>query len=185
MARDEILKKLKSIKRTAHPTVMTYDMGLQFDIMDSTGAETNLGNVGNWPLWKFYRLSQKQIDLLKVKINNKDLSVSDFEGIDFEPFIKTILSQYQDIKLYEVFKDIENYPFSDEQNFFFIYCDTKSWDFELKMFATEEEITDYFYERFAIYTKWEDYNDDELSSFLEEIEENGEGVCFYTVDNEE
>ena len=63
-----MLKKLKSIKRTAYQTVMTYDMGLQFDIMDSTGAETNLGNTGAWPLWKFKRLSQEAIDFIATKI---------------------------------------------------------------------------------------------------------------------
>ncbi len=59
MTREEMLAKLKVIEPTACPTVMTYDMGLQFEIMNSTGASTNLGNIGDWPLWKFPRLTEE------------------------------------------------------------------------------------------------------------------------------
>lgn len=185
MTINEMLQKLKSIKRTAHPTVMTYDMGLQFDIMDSTGAETNLGNVGDWPLWKFKRLNQEEIENISEKINNKTLKVEDFVGIEIEPFIETIISQYKEIKLYEVIKDIVKYPYSNEIPDFFVYCDTKSWSFELEIFGTENEIIEDFYKRFSIYTKWEDYDDDELANYITEIEENGEGVCFYRANDEE
>lgn len=53
MTREERIAKLSTIKVIiANPTV-TYDMGMQYDILTSKGAYTDIGNVGQWPYMKF------------------------------------------------------------------------------------------------------------------------------------
>ena len=184
MTREEMLTKLKGIKPTAHPTVMTYDMGMQIDIMDSTGGITDLGNYGDWPLWKFKRLTQEQITKIKNKSEQGNLGLDDFANTGLYIFIKRILDNIKDVDLNAAFNSIDKYP-SSEGELFYIFCDTCSWKFELEMFNTEEEISKEFFSRFNIYDKWEDCDDDTLKEYIKSLEEFGEGLCFYNTNNEE
>ena len=181
MTRDEILSKLKSIKPTAHPTVMTNDMGLQIDVMDSTGGITDLGNYGDWPLWKFKRLSKEQLEFLQNIMKTRKLVLEDFKNTNLYHFIEKILVNFSDADLNGVFETIIKYP-DTEGEYFFIFCDVDGYKFELTIFGTEEEISKEFFSCFDIYNKWEDYDDDTLKEYLESLEESGEGLCFYNTE---
>lgn len=43
-----MLEKLHSIDVIVCRSVVTFDLGIQFDVMTSKGVCTHLGNVGNW-----------------------------------------------------------------------------------------------------------------------------------------
>lgn len=184
MTREEMLMKLKSIKPTAHPTVMTYDMGMQIDVMNSKGGTTDLGNYGDWPLWKFKRLTPEQITLIKNKSEQGNLSLEDFANTELYLFVKQILNNIKDVDLNKAFNSIDKYPDSNGE-LFYIFCDTGSWKFELEMFDTEEEISKEFFSRFYIDDKWDECDDDTLKEYIESLEEFGEGLCFYNTKDEE
>ena len=50
MERTEMLKKLGEIKALTANMVISFDMGIQFDVMTAKGVCTNYGNVGNLSL---------------------------------------------------------------------------------------------------------------------------------------
>lgn len=41
---------MRKIEISAHPTVATMDMGLQYEFISAEGAGDGLGNMGSWPL---------------------------------------------------------------------------------------------------------------------------------------
>ena len=177
MNKKEMLAKLKAIKPTACPVVMTMDMGLQIEIMNSTGATTDMGTFAKWPLWSIPRLTAEQLNELKKKIENNILAADDFPE-SLEPIVKEIIIQRKDVNLSEVFKDILNYPIIETEKNFFIYCNALPWTFELRFYGTKEEAEKDFFDRFAIIRTWEEMNDDELANYCDLLDEQGEGVFF-------
>lgn len=177
MKREEMLAKLKVIKTTACPTAMTYDMGLEFVFMDSTGASTILGSVGDWPLWKLPRLSLEETIKINDKIEKNTLTIGDFEGA-LKSFVENMLEYHKDANLNDLLKGITEYPETENDKEVFINCDVKSWEMETEYFATREEITEDFIKRFQIYTLWDDMADGDLEYFCDLIDERGEGIPF-------
>ncbi len=100
-------------------------------------------------------------------------------------FIQQIVENYENVVLSDVLKEIVNYTEAKNKKDFFIYCDLKKFcEFEIEFFDTREEITADFINRFQIYTKWEEMDDDTLQSYCELIDEQGQGVPFYTPSEE-
>ncbi len=175
MTREEMLKKLKSIKPTIAGLIMTYDMGLEFTVMDSTGMVTNIGNYGDWPLWKFNRLSNEVLGKIGQSIKNNSLTTEELPE-PLKNFAQNIINQYKDINLSEVFKRLLDFPVSEEKKFFYILCDTDSWTLEINFFETEEEIKNYFFNNFEILYNWDDLDNDDLQECCSIIDEDGEGI---------
>lgn len=184
MTREEMLTKLKNIKPTACSLVMTYDMGMQFEIMTSEGARTEIGNYSDWPYWKFKRLSSEELDILKTKIENKTLSVEDFS----EPLltlVKSIIDGVKDIDLSETFKELLKYPLSETEKDFYVFCDIENWNFEILFFGKLEEMEKDFVERFAVFNSWEEMDNEELEEYCNLLDEESEGIPFYNSKDEE
>ena len=181
MNRKEMLAKLKAIKPTACPVVMTMDMGLQIEIMNAKGATTNMCTFVEWPLWSIPRLTDEQLNELKEKIKNKTLVAEDFPET-LEPIVKEINSRRNDVMLAEAFKDILNYPITETEKEFFIYCNVLPWTFELCFYGTKAEAEKEFFEGFEIENVWEEMEDTELEEYCALLDEQGEGIPFNTYD---
>lgn len=180
MTREEMLQKLKNIKPTAFPTTATMDMGLEFDVMDSNGVYTYLGSIGDWPLWYFERIEEKTLSAIKNKLDNhQELSSEDFKETDLYNFAKR-LENREDFEFTEAFKNIVNFPKSEENKYVYVYCDLGEWVPELDFYSTEEEISNVFFGYYSTNNKWEDLDDDWLSTYYEELEEHEEGLPFNT-----
>lgn len=171
MTRDEMLKKLKTIKPTIAEFVYTYDMGLQFTVMDSTGMAVNIGNYGDIPLWKFKRLSNEELKKIETSIKNNSLTSNELPE-PIKTFADEITEQYKNINL----SNILDFPILSDNEFFYILCDTKSWHFEINFFDTEEEIRKAFFNQLTIDTKWEDLSNEDLEEYYSLIKEEGEGI---------
>ena len=50
MPRKEMIEYLKTIDVRAKPTIITDDMGLQYDYVTAEGAGTGFGGMGDWPV---------------------------------------------------------------------------------------------------------------------------------------
>lgn len=175
MNREELLKKLKSIKPTIGELVYTYDMGLQFTVMDSTGMSVNIGNYGEIPLWKFRRLENNELKKIEEAIKNNSLTKEELPE-PIKTFAEAIIEHYRDIDLSNVFSKLVDFPISKTNEFFYILCDTRSWQFDIKYFNTEEEVKNEFFNQLSIDSEWEDLSDEELQNCYSLIEEEGEGI---------
>lgn len=184
MTKTEKLEKLRGIKPTAFPTVMTYDMGLQFDTYTSKGIGNHLGEISSWPLWKIKRLSQDSLETIQEKINKKSLTPEDFRNTGFYQLASELLKN-KNADLNTVFENIKNFPATEDSKYLYVFADTESAFLEeVLFFGTENEITQEFFERFPVFTSWEDLEESELDDCLEELRERGEGLVFNEFDGE-
>lgn len=178
MLREEMIEKLRNIRLTSYPTVVTFDMGMQFDVFSKDGAFTCLGEIASWPLWKLKRLSESKINDIQNKINNNSLTCEDFVDTELRTFVEEIVQNKKgDINL--LLKDVCKYPFSSEDHYIYVYSDTEGWNDEVSFWGTLEEFEEDYLKRYrAMLTDWENFSDSELKSIIEEIEEHGEGLFF-------
>lgn len=175
MNREELLKKLKTIKPTIADLVFTYDMGLQFTVMDSTGMSVNIGNYGDIPLWKFKRLTNDELNKIETSIKNNSLTKEELPE-PIKTFADKLTKRYKNIDLSNVFSKLIEFPISNNNEFFYILCDAYSWKFEIQYFNTEEEIKNAFFNQLSVNSEWDDLSDEDLERCYSLIEEEGEGI---------
>lgn len=180
MTRQEILNKLSTITIiVANPTV-TYDMGMQFDVMTGQGATTTFGNVGQWPFMRFV-ITESFRDLQKSLLEGYDVSG---EIMLQDPICKE-LCKYHDMwngsyslegeslsKCLSCIKEkIQSVDLSGNE--LFVYAEVEEWDIDIRFFP------DYLEFQKAMLADWEgsvdDYegmDDSELEGWYEVAEAN-------------
>ena len=90
MNREEMLKELKTIDLRAIPTVVTMDMGLQYDYATSEGAGTGFGGMGDWPAHMFNPIQNEQWHMIRKAIKENALAVSDLKGTGLDDFLGNV-----------------------------------------------------------------------------------------------
>ena len=90
MNRSEMISHLSQIGLRAVPTVMTYDMGLQYDYITTRGAGTSFGGMGRWPLWHFSAMDKAKWDAIVSHIKEDCLTHHDLLGTEFELFVDNV-----------------------------------------------------------------------------------------------
>lgn len=180
MTREEKIAKLSTIHIiVANPTV-TYDMGMQYDVLTGKGVYQEMGNVGQWPYMHFpiaEGLRQLQ-ESLKTNhtISDEDVLKNDvckelcvyhdmWNGsypLEGEPLKNTIsLIKKELIKLNLSGNDL------------FVYAAVESWSQEIRMFVSYDDFCD------SILADWEDsvysydeMGDDEIDNWYSVAEQN-------------
>lgn len=194
--KEEYLKKLKAIKLCVANMIVTYDMGLQFDVITSEGATTNIGNVGSWPCMEFQLTEGFKEIHAKIcageKIENTEIENDSIcreictyhdmyngdrclEGSQFEECIDSIKDGIAELEL----------PHST----FYVYASLEAWDTEIKMFDTLEAMKDFFISSLGACV--DDYGDmtlEQIKYWYDVAEENDWDslpyLTFNTKDNE-
>ena len=187
MKKTELLEKLHSIKLGAMPTVITEDMGLQYDYICSEGAGTSFGNMGDWPLHIIKGVSKGEVAELKSKINNKTLSDSDFTGTSFEAFHHDVfdIQRLSEQIPYVKYKGLCSIP-DDFEGDLYCLCDGLSWEPDLSFYKSEEEIAKEFQAEYCnYYTPWEEMTYNELMHWYSLSKSEMDGLCWYTHEREE
>jgi len=180
MTREEILNKLSSITIiVANPTV-TYDMGMQFDVMTGQGALTTFGNVGQWPFMRFV-ITESFRDLQKSLLEGFDVP----EEIMLQDPICKELCKYHDMwngsyslegeSLSKCLSCIKEKILSADLSGYelFVYAEVEEWDIDIRFFS------DYHEFQKAMLADWEDsvldyksMDDSELEGWYEVAEAN-------------
>ena len=81
MTREEKIAKLSQIRVLVTNPVMTYDMGVQFDVITDKGALTDVGNIGQWPFLRS-GVSEKLRTIQQKLIHNEVVSDEEFDDDD-------------------------------------------------------------------------------------------------------
>lgn len=54
MTREKKISRLSQIRVLITNSVLTYDMGIQFDVITGKGALTDIWNIGQWSFLRFF-----------------------------------------------------------------------------------------------------------------------------------
>lgn len=188
MTRENMLSKLHRIKIGAQPTVLyTSGDGLQYEYVTAEGCGENLGNMGDWPVYKFCGITRKVFDEIRKKISSKTLTISDLEGTVLLPFYNEVFeierpNEYQP-DLSEYFGGLVEIETSDD-GMFYALCDSCQWEPEAFFYETHEDLETAFLEQYAGYIRrWEELDDEELEEWVEKVDAGLVGIPFKVLHN--
>lgn len=175
MTREEMLNKLHKIKIGAQPTVITDDMGLQYEYVTPEGYGEGFGDMGDWPFHKIENVSQDDLSFIKDKIQNNCLTVEDIENTAFEFFFNFISMDIDDdendVEISNFFKDLSSVETS-EDGVVYAFCDAGQWEPEVYFYNSYDEIEEAFVNMYVTYVdRWEDLSSEELEDWLLRVEE--------------
>lgn len=176
MNRIDMISHLQQIGLRAVPTVVTYDMGIQYDYLVPQGAGTGFGGMGRWPLWRFSTVEKAQWDVIVAHIKDKNLSIHDLIGTEFEIFVDNVALLGEDtvdyVRFFSGLLDLE----WTGRDFFCLY-DNGMWynpDSSIPIFrATEKEILVEFRDQYCSdVVTWEDMTDEEIESWYDRLSDD-------------
>lgn len=193
MTREEMIQELSKIIVAAAPTIMTMDMGLEFDYITAKGAGSILGTIGEWPAYKFHVIDAEKWQEIRSKLKDGTIEEQDFNGTDIERLIRYLHSIYGD--LYDQFyKDVTaTYAGMLElpekiNGPFFCLLDVRAWGEKPAFFGDEQSLKEEFRDRYCCdITEWKDMDEEEIRNWYERLscDLGGLVIMDYTDSDEE
>ena len=191
MNREEMLKELKTIDLRAIPTVVTMDMGLQYDYATSEGAGAGFGGMGDWPAHMFNPIQNEQWHMIRKAIKENALAVSDLKGTGLDDFLGNVKTISDEDKIIpsKVLEELLTLP-EDHADAFFCMFDAGLWYDKYadkpEFFTSEKELKEAFIKRYVDdLARWEEMDDEELMDWYNRLHDEMEEFTIYTYDLEE
>lgn len=180
MTREEMLKRLHSIKAISTQFVATYDMGLQFDVLTGEGATTDIGNVGSWPYAKM-NVTDNLKAIKERIVNGEEVTAEDILRDEKLKKLLTYSSMYFGQSWVVEGNLLENcvanlkkelVKLNPENDYCYFYIDLEEWSRgEVILFNCYEDMCEHFAEYFGSdVTLYDEMNDEELETAYEETE---------------
>ena len=169
MKRDDMLKKLKTLNFCAIPTVMTMDMGIQFDFVSKDGAGTSFGGIGRWPVYRFFpKDSNVWLESLE-KWKSGDILEADLVDTELQTFVRLIGGYYAkgSLGIKEILGDVRRILSGEVSNFFVLEEGE-----ELEIFNDADEVVEIFREYYCQdfdEIAWTDMDDEELEDWYQRV----------------
>ncbi len=180
MTRAEMIEELKAIDLRAVPTVITFDMGLEYDYVTSKGAGTSFGGMGGWPAHIFRPIKQEKWQRIRKAVKTMELRYEDLEGTDLSFFVQNIHS-LRDFDLSEALDGLLELPEQMKDHFYCFY-DTGTWYNSLEkpmFFMSAIEVKREFINAFANdIILWDDMDDDEVKTWYDRIHDDMNSFVF-------
>lgn len=169
LKRIELLNQLRRVSFCATPTVVTSDLGLQYDCICSDGAGTGLGSILSWPAYRIRRIVSQKWIRIRDSISSRTLCLDDLFGTDLYEFAKNILfptDKVDEDSLSDAFDGLLNFPEGFSSDFYCLFDDI-DWDYEKpEFYETKEAVISAFEEKYSIYAEWDTMDDEELERWL-------------------
>lgn len=181
MERKKLLEKLHAIKLCVANLTVTYDMGLEFTTMTSQGVSIQMGNIGQWPCFKVHVDDELDGIIKRLgdgnNVENKEILSTSF-GKTMTTYSNYIENEYSfdDSKaneIVDVLKDkLSRLKCNGRE--FYAYASTEDWNMIFEVFATEDELEDFFLSVWGANDETYDaMDDDDISEWYDIAEENG------------
>lgn len=189
MTREETLKKLHSIRIGAQPTVITYDMGLQYEYVTPKGHGEGFGNMGAWPAFCLKNINHELLDDIKAKIQNHTLTVNDLCKSDLALFYNHVFDiPRPESCIPDICDFFENLlpVMLNPNGQLYVMCDACQWEPEAYFYSSYEELEEAFSDYYASdVEEWEYLDDEELEEWLRRTEEELDTIPFVILREED
>lgn len=189
MDRTEMLNMLHSIRVGAQPTVITYDMGLQYEYVTPEGHGEGFGNMGAWPTYCLNNINNVVFETIKHKIKDGVLTTDDLAGTDLLLFYNHVFdiprpeSCIPDIC--DFFENLLSVQLKSNGQLY-VMCDACQWEPEAYFYSTYEELEEAFADYYASdVEEWECLDDEELDEWLHRAEEELDSIPFVILREED
>lgn len=176
MNRKDMISHLQQIGLRAIPTVVTFDMGLQYDYITPQGAGTGFGGMGRWPLWRFSAIDKAKWDCIIARIKGNCLTPYDLLGTEFEIFVDNVALLGEDTVDYQRFFSglvTMKWP---EKDFYCLYDNGMWYDASssIPIFrGSEDEILIEFADQYCSDVEtWENMTDEEIESWFDRLSDD-------------
>ena len=185
MTREQMILELKAAGIRAVPTVMTYDMGMQYDYITSEGAGTSLGGMGSWPLWKFNAIPKDRWQQIKQAIEDKTLTPELLEGTGLDVMLSDIyIVESQTIDYSDFLSGLADLgmPTSD---YYCLYDTGMLFSETVKplFYLDEKEAKAAFAKSFCYNIEtWDNMDDDTVENWYERLTDDLERMSYMEVD---
>jgi len=179
--RNELIAELKTIHFSAVPTVVTFDMGLEYAYVSAEGCGAKYGAMGRWPLIKIEKVEENQWHHIRDKVADGSITISDLENTSLYEFGDDVLNHYyggmfREIHLPEMMKDLLDLPETLTGDFYCLFDlgDSGYEDHIPLFYETEQGCIKAFRRGYCNdMVSWDDLSDDDLLEWSKRIE-NGE-----------
>lgn len=178
MDRKDTLARLHNIPFGAKATVITMDMGLQYQYVCPEGAGDGFGNMGDWPCHYIRAINKDKLAAIRSKIKQGILVPSDFDGTNLKSFHEYVFSvdRFEEQNPNEKFNDLCSLP-EDYDGDIYCLCDARDWYPTLKFFTNQKALEEAFQKEYCDdINKWDSMSDDELQEWLERISDGLQGI---------
>lgn len=188
MTREQMISELKSAGIRAIPTVMTYDMGLQYDYITPEGAGTGFGGMGRWPLWRFNAIPTERWNQIKEAIADKTLTLEMLNGTGLDVMLSNVyLVGSQEINYPDYLSELLDLDMPKEG----LYClhDTGmmfSEDDKPQFYLDEDEAKAAFVDGFCYDVEsWDDMDDETLTGWFERLHDDLDTMAYMEAEDGE
>ena len=191
MTREEMINYLHKIDLHATPTVMTGDMGLQYDYITSEGAGTGFGGMGDWPAWRLPTLEISKWKQIRMALQNSSLSINDIAETGLDDIVEKAQETIACTPAV-ILKGLLD--LSDELHGKCYYCffDGGQWFNDTTLIPTplfytdEAKIKDTFKNNYVYsLTTWDKMSDDEVEYWYNRALDDLNQLTYYDYLNEE
>lgn len=193
MNQKDKLERLQNIRGCVVNVTVTFDMGLQIDILTSLGTLTNIGNYGQWPCFCFPMTDE--VRMLQAQLQEgMDINIGDFMVSDLCKTLTTYHDFFQgDIELeQDKIRQIANTLKEEVGNLkctgkkFYAFAAPEDRNMEFKLFASLKDLEIFFLDAMGgldrLYTEM---SEDEINACYDIAEENGwEGLPLQTIETD-
>ncbi len=168
MTREEKIKIMKSAGLRAAPTVMTFDMGLEYEYITPEGVGSGFGGMGSWPALAFGPFPEEKWNKIITAIRNKNLTMDMLAGTGLDTLADEVHS-FEEVPLHELY---EKLPLvQNPQNKFYSLFDTGLWYAAPPEFLdSKEELEKRFKEDYCGWiTPWNELSDNNVDNWYEKL----------------
>ena len=185
MTRNEMTAYLSEIDLRTTPTVITEDMGLQYDYITSKGAGTGFGGMGDWPIWRLPTLSTDKWEHIRSAIQNGTLTEEDITETGLDDIVEKA-QQTSSCTAATILKNLLVLPAELEGNCYYCFFDgNQRFDdttfIPEPIFYTDElKVKKAFIDEFvSSITTWDEMSDEDIEFWYNRTHDDLEQLTYY------
>lgn len=184
MTREEMLKKLHSIKPGVELTALINEGALECEYVTGKGTAYEWIGMYDWPVARLCGVTDSFLKNLQAKLINDALSLYDIEGTVFNDLYVNYVpvdsneEHNGNYVLNGAFKSLlalKNFDNCELYAIFNSYSDNPKFEF----YTDYEAMACAFAEKYiSINMEWDDFDDEDLALWIERLEGNYQGIPF-------
>ena len=186
MERKDMLDELHRITLGVQLTVLPSEGALECEYVTKNGYTYEWIGIDDWPLYEIRDVSRERFNLIIKKISSGTLTYADTEGTEFLTlYVDDVNNDRNHPSLSEFFSSLLTISLPSD-SVIYAFLDVRHSEPQLFFYSTYDELTQAFLNRYVICDeRWEDYDDAELTGWIERIRDEFDDLPVTTLSEEE